>query len=184
VVTERKNIQPEASSTFRHKYNFVVLTTRDFVRCPRCGFGIYPDAVAGRFDNLIAYPVDRGVLYWGAVEIKNGSSTNLSFDSVQDKQIMWYHKKKELYDMWLWFSIGDRIGGKTHPRRTFLIPFELFLELQDSLDRKSIPVDCEEIQEYELVWSGKGQWEIPDGHALWDNINNFSLDGGAVNEVV
>lgn len=184
MVTERKTIQPETTATFRRKYNFVTLTTRDFVRCPRCGYGIFPDSVAGRFDTLIAYPVDFGLLYWGAVEVKNGTSTNLAFDRVDDKQIMWYYKKQDVYDMWLWFSIGDRIGAKEYPRRTFLIPFELFLHLKDSLDRKSIPVDCEEIQEYELTWAGKGMWEIPESHALWKNIKDFSLNEGEVNEAV
>lgn len=184
MVSERKTIQPEASGTFRHMYNFVVMTTRDFVRCPRCGFGIYPDSVSGRFDNLIAFPVGYGLMYWGAIEVKNGTSTNLPFDSVSDKQIMWYYKKEDLYDHWLWFSIGDRIGGKTHPRRTFLIPFSLFLSLKESLDRKSIPVDCEEIQTYELEWAGNGRWIIPSEHEMWKNIKEFSLNEGEVNEVV
>lgn len=184
MVTEKKTIQPEATSTFKNKYSFVVITTRDFVRCPMCGYGIYPDATAGRFDSLIAYPVDWGVLYWGAVEVKNGNFTNLPFDSVDDKQIMWYYKKKDVYDTWLWFNIGKTIKSKSHPRRTFLIPFELFLHLKETLDRKSIPISCEEIQDYELEWSGKGQWVIPDDHALWRNIKNFSLDEGEGNEAV
>lgn len=175
MVTERKTIQPEASSTFRNKYGFVTLTTRDFVRCPRCGYGIYPDSAAGRFDTIIGYPIEFGAMYWGAVEVKNGTSTSLAFNKVDDKQIIWYHSKQGIYDMWLWFSIGDRINHKQYPRRTFLIPFGLFLHLKDTLDRKSIPVGCEEIQEYELVWSGKGQWVIPDNHELWRNIKNFEI---------
>jgi len=183
-MNERKNIQPEASATFRHGYGFQVDTTRDFMRCPRCYYSIFPDSVAGRFDTVIAYPVAFGQFYWGAVEVKNGTNTSLAFNRVDDKQIMWYHKKVELYDMWLWFSIGNRIGGKKHPRRTFLIPFELFLELKDSLDRKSIPVGCEEIQEYELEWAGNKQWEIPAGHRLWENIKNTQKQKEQVDEVV
>lgn len=183
-MNERKTIQPEASSTFKNKYGFVVNTTRDFIRCPNCYYSIFPSSTAGRFDSIIAYPVAYGSLYWGAVEVKNGTSTSLPFSSVADKQIIWYHKKKDVYDCMLWFNIGERINHKVHPRRTFLIPFSLFLELKDSLDRKSIPVGCEEIQEFQLKWAGKGQWEIPAEHTLWTNIKNTEIKGDIEDEVI
>lgn len=184
MVNERNTIQPEATSTFRRKYGFHTTTTRDFLRCPRCYTAIYPSAATGSFDTIIAFPVGYGLFYWGAVEVKNGSNTSLAFSKVDDKQIMWYHNKKEDYDTWLWFSIGKRVGGKKHPRRTFLIPFRLFLELKYSLDRKSIPVNCEEIQGYELDWSGKNQWVIPDTHELWGNIKKTKEKKELVHEVV
>ncbi|HDK27613.1 MAG TPA: hypothetical protein ENG48_11090 [Candidatus Atribacteria bacterium] len=183
MVSERKLIQPEATSTFKNKYGFQVDTTRDFIRCPKCYYGIYPDSARGRFDTIIGYPVSFGKMYWGAVEVKNGTKTSLPFASVADSQREWYEKKKEEYFMWLWFSIGERIGGKKYPRRTWLIPFNLFLELENSLNRKSISADCEQIKEYELEWSGKGQWVIPDEHLLWETIMQTKNEG-VMNEVV
>ena len=184
MVSERKIVQPEVTSTFKNRYGFYTHTTRDFLRCPKCYYAIYPTSAVRRFDTIIGYPVAYGVLYWGAVEVKNGTKTNLSFSRIESTQRTWYSKNKDKYDCWLWFNIGERIGDKKYPRRTWLIPFSLLLTLEKSLDRKSISPDCKEIREYELRWAGTHQWEIPTGHVLWENIKNMKVKEGVVYEAV
>lgn len=177
MVNERTTIQPECSRTLKD-CGFTVDVTRDYLKCPYCYKPIYPDSATGRFDVVASFPISYGKTYWSAVEVKYGGSTRQPFNKISQDQRDWYHAKKEEdgYDsFWLWFCIGDRINGTSHPRRTFLIPFSLFLELENTLDRKSIPVDQEEIQEYELEWSGNGLWIIPEGHALWEDIDDKVL---------
>ena len=168
MVNERTTVHPECTRTLR-AHNFFVTVTRDYVRCPRCGFGIYPDSASGRFDVTGGFPVARGKLFWIAVEVKYGGNTSLPFSRVSESQRDWYKKHKEDYDMWLWFCVGSRINDTKKPRKTWLIPFKLFLELEETLGRKSIPANCDKIKSYELLWKGDGFWEIPAEHMLWDN---------------
>ena len=168
MVNERVTVHPECTRTLRG-LDFFVDVTRDFIRCPRCFTSIYPDSASGRFDVIGGYPVARGEVYWCAIEVKYGGQTSLPFDRISDNQRAWYAKHIDDYDMWLWFCLGNRIRDEKYPRRTWLIPFQLFLDLEENLERKSIPATCTDIQPYELLWEGDGFWSIPDAHALWRN---------------
>lgn len=173
MVNERNNIQPECTRSLK-ELGFTVDVTRDFLRCPKCFTAIYPSSATGRFDTVASFPVSYGETHCLAIEVKYGGSTNLAFNRVEEDQREWYESHKEDYDsFWLWYCIGDRINGKTHPRKTWLIPFEVFLELEKILDRKSIPFDLEEVYKYELVWEGDGFWSVPQTHELWEQIREL-----------
>jgi len=169
LVNERATVHPECTRTLK-RYNFFLDITRDFMRCPKCYASIYPDSASGRFDVIAGYPVARGEVYWSGIEVKYGGLTSLPFSRVSDNQRSWYESHYEEYNgMWLWFCTGKRINDDKYPRRTWLIPFKLFLSLEENLSRKSIPSDCEKLEPYELLWEGDGFWSIPTNHALWRN---------------
>jgi len=160
-VNERDTIASEASRSFR-KHNWSVNVTRDAVRCPRCGTIIYPDAAAGCFDIRIGVPVwNQENTAWYAVEVKYGK-TAYSFSDFDDKKRKWAESHTGDYSMWIWLGMGVSIRDEKYPRATYLFPLDLFYRLETTLERKSIPYDCPELDKYKLQWLGGGTWAIHD----------------------
>lgn len=158
-MQERGVISAEASRTFREQGWFVKVT-RDAVRCPRCGTMIYPDAASGCFDIRLGVPVwDSRDIAWYAVEVKY-AKTAYPFSNFDEKKRAWAVEHDGDYAMWLWLGMGEAINNKRYPRVTYLFPLELFYQLERTLDRKSIPYGCPELDRYKLTWLGRGRWEL------------------------
>lgn len=176
-MNERKVIGPECSASFRKLDNTVVQVTRDVVSCPRCRNIIYPSAGKGSADVKVAFCLGIG-LRWVAVEVKWAGKSSYPFDKLRKEQEDWLRDhtgsglNKDGYLTYVWIGIGERIGGKKYPRKTWLIPFADYEEIKEYLKehRKSISFNDKIMEQYELVWKGKKIWEIPDEHIFWTKL--------------
>jgi hypothetical protein len=121
---------------------------------------LYPNAAAGTFDIRVAVPNwgERRV-DWHAIEVKYGE-TRIPFSDIDDDKRNWSDDHQDDYHMWLWLCMGKRIRHRKYPRVTYLIPLELFYDIENALDRKSIPYGMSELEPYGLAWLGGGVWEV------------------------
>lgn len=178
-MNERDTIGPECSATFREMDNTFVEVTRDAVVCPNCYTRIYPDSAEGASDVRVGFCLDDGVR-WAAIEAKYGGRSRYPFKKLRKEQKEWLlgHTGTGLegdgYLTFLWIGIGERIGGKDYPRKTWLIPFYEYLAIEEHFEgkRKSIPFDMVTMESYELEWEGGGIWSIPDDHIFWHELKN------------
>ena len=162
-MKERNGVALEASRSLR-AYKWPVVVTRDYMRCPRCGAQLFPDAAPGCFDLRMAVPLwDKRDMDWRAIEVKS-KRTALPFSELDEKKRIWSAEHTDDYSMWLWVCLGERINHRKYPRTTYLFPLWLFYELEQTLERKSIPYGHPSLEGYTLTWEGKGLWAIPESH--------------------
>ncbi len=158
-MRERGIVDTECGASFRAA-GYIATKTRDSAICPKCYHRLWPDSVPGAFDFRVAMPDwDTRILRWLAVECKYGE-TALSFASMDDKKRLWAQENSDEYEMWVWMCLGTSIRARRKPRMTWLFPFQLFLELEERLDRKSIPYAHPELEQYRLQWAGGGKWRL------------------------
>ena len=164
---KEKDVESEAIRSLRAIPNCHASSVIDAIRCPRCAYLIYPHAAAGTFDiKCQRIDWDTKTEIWHAIEVKRGD-TSIPFSSIDEKKRAWAARKKAEYRHWLWLCIGRSQSSKAKPRRTWLVPFQAFLDLELFMSRKSIPWGHADLGPYELVWDGRGIWTIPTGHPWW-----------------
>jgi len=165
MARERGQADKEAGTSMR-KLGFNAVKSRDALRCMHCGKLMFPQSKAGVFDFPNVYiPLDRADVRYVDVEVKAGSSS-FAFSEFSDDQRAWADEDNE-HEKWLWICIGKAIRSKKHPRKTWLIPLQVFYDLEVSIGRKSIPYECHSLDMYELTWLGGGVWDIPGCHPFW-----------------
>jgi hypothetical protein len=167
-MKEKGGVEPECSKSLRH-WGWQPEKTRDGLRCPNCGTMIYPDSAPGTFDYEAYVPMwEQKEMRHIYVEVKSGE-TSLSFNRLEDSQAEFAEEvrgRDERIDLWMWVCIGRGIGYNDYPRETFLFPYEKWWQMQDKLDRKSIPHGYERLKSYRLDWvvCGGGLWLLPQHH--------------------
>ena len=168
MARERGQASGEAGGSMRH-WMWAAEKSRDAMVCPFCHKKIWPAGKKGTPDfPKVQIPCwDLQKMVDIAVEVKAGDSS-LAFDRVSVDQRLWAEENPE-FPMFIWLCLGDRINSPRRPRRTWLLPFELFLEFESDLlelGRKSIPYDYGGLDGWELEWAGKGIWELPIDHPI------------------
>ncbi len=162
MVKERGVADREAGQSLR-SLGFYAYKSRDALRCPNCGKLIFPQSEEGAFDFQDVYVPPKGVVPRRIdVEVKAGT-TSVGFYELRDNQREWAEKHKDR-EKWLWIGIGKHINDHKYPRKTWLIPLDLFYEMEQTLGRDSVPFECELLDAYELDWAGNGIWLLPDDH--------------------
>jgi hypothetical protein len=143
----------------------------DAMYCPHCGKLVLPGAASGTWD----FP-KVGVPAWSKresifidVEVKAGN-TSIPFGDLRDNQRQWAEDNPER-EKWLWFCIGkNRVNSTHHARRTWLFPYNVFLEWEQQLERKSLPYCYEPMMVYVLEWVGDGIWTVPERHPIYSYL--------------
>lgn len=170
--------QTEAYRTFEY-YGFFVDHVPDAQRIEwRNGLPVPRAVNSGRADNII-----MGGGGGCAVEVKTASGANyrrLAFADPRtgwkDEQRRWAEKwceKRNTY--WLWVTFGQRIGGKSWPRVTYLVDKTNFENAENAMrekKRKSIGYEwaAAHLADFALEWAGDQRWIIPDAHPLWLSV--------------
>ena len=165
MARERGQADDEAGISMR-SFGWMAYKKRDATHCPHCGGLVLPGATPGTWD----FP-QVGVPIWAErrcefidVEVKAGI-TSFPFMAVSDKQRLWAAESPER-PKWLWLNMGTAIGRKRYPRITMLFPYELFLAIELSSDRQSIPYGLPTLEPYKLHWEGKRHWSVPESHPI------------------
>lgn len=168
-MKEKGGAELECGKSLRY-WGWQADPVRDAVICPNCGYIIYPDAKPGTFDFEAWVPLwDQKKVRHIYVEVKAGD-TRIDFIQLRDSQLKWAKEAPGLHDeridLWFWLCIGRGIGYKKYPRESFLIPYEMWHQVQRELDRKSIPHGYEALEKWKLEWviCGDGLWLLPDEH--------------------
>jgi hypothetical protein len=164
MARERGMADIEAGVSMR-SWNWMAYKKRDAVKCPSCHTVVIPGAVSGTFDfPNVGIPIwkERGIKFID-VEVKAGK-TSLAFSELRPNQREWADENPE-NAKWIWLCIGKgNVNAKKQPRKTWFFPYRVFLELEEILERESIPYDCPQLKRYELEWVGKKSWRLPWNH--------------------
>lgn len=113
-----------------------------------------------------------------AVEAKMGTGNNkqsFPFRRWETHQRKWALRYQQQYNntYWLFITLGKYLDsykkGQKYPKISILIPANRVLQLEQELDRKSIPYDWARDCEYRLEWNGNQSWAIPIGHPFWSH---------------
>lgn len=112
------------------------------------------------------------------VETKTGDD-RFAFDGWTEKQRFFMVACEfSMIPYWLFLFMGDRIGGKRHPRVAFLVRGE---DMVDTIlaagDRKSLSYDTALTRFQPLEWIGSGTWNIPLGHPFHDRDQRDTATG-------
>lgn len=99
------------------------------------------------------------------VETKTGGD-RFEFDRWTEKQRLFAVACEfSMIPYWLFLFMGDRIGGRRHPRVAFLVTAEDMAEtIWAAGDRKSLSYETALTRFSCLNWLGNSTWEIPEGH--------------------
>lgn len=146
---------------------------RDATYCPHCHNLVLPGAAPGTWDfPKVGIPVwSKRKTVFIDVEVKAGN-TNVPLNDLRENQREWAESTPER-DKWLWYCIGKkRANSKEHPRRTWLFPYNVFLEWEQALHgkRKSLPYCYKPMMIYVLEWAGDGIWTVPEQHPIYDYL--------------
>lgn len=162
MVKERGVADREAGISMRH-WGWIAYKKRDAVICPRCKTMIWPEGHRGTFDFPVVGIPRYNHIAFIHVEVKAGH-TNFPFEKFNDDQRQWALEHPD-EPKFIWLCIGRSLRNNKKPRKTYLIPLEVFYEIEASLtgSRKSIPYGYEPLSPYELTWIGHGLWELYDG---------------------
>jgi len=135
----------------------------DAIICPQCKYVVVPGGKPGTFDfPEVQIQLSPGVVIVMSVEVKAGV-TSFQFSELREEQREWATNISNYKMIWLCLGKG-RANSAVDPRITYFFPYELFLELEETLERKSIPYGLFQLEEYKLTWSGKKCWDLPIGH--------------------
>jgi len=175
MVKERGFVDAEAGVSMR-SWGWSAYKKRDAIYCPRCHALVLPSGDAGTFDFPEAGVVSMnlGKVIYIDVEVKYGD-TAFAFSKFDEEKRVWVNTTKER-PKFLWLCIGRSLRDKKKPRRTYLIPLELFYVLESELDRLSIPYGCETLAPYELEWCGDGVWKLYDGFLETLEAGDINVD--------
>lgn len=112
------------------------------------------------------------------VETKTGGD-RFAFDSWTEKQRLFMVAcEYSRIPYWLFLFMGDRIGGKRHPRVAFLVRGEDMVDtIYAAGDRKSLSYDTALTRFQPLEWQGSGIWNIPLGHPFHDRDQRNTATG-------
>jgi len=167
MAKERGQADVEAGKSLRH-LGFFARKHTDAMICPNCHKMIYPSGNPGTFDFPGVYvPPMRGNPKPRTMDIEvKAGNTSLAFSSLRDDQRAWAESTPE-NEKYLWICVGTSIRDKKYPRKTWLMPLDVFYHIEKTLDRKSIPYNCTGLAGFELEWLGGGLWDIPAGHSFW-----------------
>lgn len=166
MAKERGMADTEAGISMR-SWGWMAYKKRDAVVCPKCGCIVLPGAAPGTFD----FP-NVGIPECGEsidVEVKAGDAS-FPFSDLRENQREWAGKPENAdRAKFIWLCLGrGRPTSSKEPRITYFFPLELFVELENKLDRKSIPYDLEELRPYRLFWRGGKKWGLPDTHPMME----------------
>ena len=120
------------------------------------------------------------------VEAKAGRDNSFSLAEIKPKQREWLGQYAKISFLWLWMGDG-RPNAKVDPRRTWLIPWPHWLQIEDVLTahglrglsfEKPHKVEHREaglsavqlLAPYELTWAGERAWDIPKKHPIWNYL--------------
>jgi len=162
MVKERGVVDKEAGVSMR-SWGWSAYKKRDAIYCPRCHALVLPSGEAGTFDfpKVGVVSMGLGKVIYIDVEVKAGN-TAFAFSEFDEEKRIWAETTKER-QKFIWLCIGRSLRDDKKPRRTYLIPLELFYTLESGLDRLSIPYGCETLAPYELEWCGNSVWKLYDG---------------------
>lgn len=158
MAKEKPTVQRECVESIT-SWGGYAYKVRDGVVCPRCGEKIVPPV--GRADYFCTLGT-----YGFVVEVKAGE-TRFDFSQLSEDQRSWaeWYWYDRYGDWLLWLSLGKRLGGKKYPRKTWLIPYDHYINIEGYIaeNRKSIPYDaaCEHFADWELEHDDNG-WLKPD----------------------
>lgn len=177
--------QIEAYRTFEH-YGFFVDHIPDAQRVEwKDGLPVPRAVNSGRADNIV-----MGDGCGCAVEVKTAGGAGyrrLAFADPRtgwkDEQRRWAEKwceKGNTY--WLWVTFGERIGGRTWPRVTYLVDKATWEDAERAMreqNRKSIAYEwaAGNLAEFALQWAGEQRWTIPDPHPFWRSVRRPAAFG-------
>lgn len=140
---------------------------RDATYCPHCHKLVLPGAPPGTWDfpkvGIPAWELKETIYI--DIEVK-ASDTSFPFCNLRENQREWAENNPERAK-WIWLCMGkNAVDAKEHPRKTWLFPYKKLLEWKESLDRKSLPYDYEELEIWELEWMGNKLWSVPESHPI------------------
>lgn len=163
MARERGQVDREAGISMR-SWGWRAYKHRDALFCPYCKHVILPAGESGTWDYPEVWVPDweSDTVKFIDVEVKAGT-TSLAFSELRVNQRDWASNNQER-EKWLWIGIGQAINSKKNPRKTWLVPLEVFYDLECALDRLSLPYKCEALDRYELRWIGDSTWTIPEEH--------------------
>ena len=156
-----------------HTWKWVFLRkNRDVMVCPFCKKKIWTEKRKGTFDfSDIQIPVwSKKDVVIAHVEVKAGT-TAYSFDDFDIDKRNWAAEHQD--DLLLiWLELGYKIYHKKYPKQAWLFPLSLFYELEQTLERKSIPYGCAKLDAYKLDWAQYGVWGLRDNHPVRKSIGD------------
>lgn len=180
-------------------YNGFIVKIPDAGKCPRCHTVM--SGAKRPFDYMFSV---NGIA--GALEVKSTSSPTLQFASGFDEKTMEIHQfiRGEIRDIeisgimehqrrglsafadkgglaWMGVQFGERVGGKTNPRRLFLVPWLHWMQMEAGLLQlgslsislaphqlaiRNSPYNGEKLlNDYEIERID-GEWKIPSSHVF------------------